>query len=178
MRLLLVIAIILLLGGCGYKPSAKYAREVLGEKISTNVIISAQDPENTVIIKDAVDSAIITIFHASLVERKYAQTHLELQLSEPTYTPLQYNGDGFVIAYRATIRLGIKRVTQDMQKNYTTTGTYDFAIDPNAVLTEQQRFDAIRFSALKAISAFVAVIAAEGSQLHRGEDDDSTDNNK
>lgn len=149
---------------CGYKPSSKYSRNVVGEKISTSVVISAQDPENTVLIKDAVDSAIIKIFHASLVDRKDAQTHLSLRISEPSYAPIQYDSNGYVISYRATIVLGIARKTKNVTKNYTSKGTYDFAVVPNAVLTDQERFDAIRYGSIKAISSFIAEVSAEGSR--------------
>jgi len=162
-KLFLVFTLFVALSGCGYRPSAKYARNVIGEKISTSVIISETDPENSVIIKDAVDKAIIEVFHASLVNKKYADTHLSLSISEPSYIPLQYNSDGFIISYRATIALHITRETKDIKKNYRTTGTYDFAVVPNAVLTDQERFDAIKYSSIKAISAFVARVSAEGS---------------
>jgi len=164
LKILLLILAVTLFSGCGYKPSAKYSREIVGEKISTSIVISAQDPENTVIIKDAVDSAIIEVFHSSLTSRKHSDTHLNLSILPPTYTPIQYNSDGYVIAYRATIRLGILRETSGVKKRYTTTGTYDFAIDANAVITDQQRFDAIRESSAKAISSFVAKVSAEGTR--------------
>jgi len=160
-----IVFLLLNFSGCGYKPSAKYAREVLGKKISTSIVISAQDPENTVIIKDAVDSAIIKIFHASLVDKKIADTHLAFSISEPSYTPLQYNSNGFIISYRATIQLIIQRYSKGVQKKYTTKGTYDFSVVPNAVLTDKERFDAIKFSATKAISAFVAKVSAEGLRI-------------
>jgi len=163
-RVLLLSLFIVLLSGCGYKPSAKYAREVLGNKISTSVVISAQDPENTVIIKDAVDLAIVEVFHASLTPRKFATTHLGLILSEPQYTVLQYNTNGYIISYRATISLKILRESDNIRKQYTTIGTYDFAVEPNAVLTDQERFNAIKFSSIKAISSFVAKVSAEGSK--------------
>ena len=153
------------LSGCGYKPSSQYSRKVVGNKISTNVVISAQDPENTVLIKDSVDSAIIETFRASLVDRRVADTHLSFSISKPTYAPIQYNADGFVIAYRATIILGIVRETKDVKRKYSAKGTYDFAIAPNAVITDQERFDAIKFSAEKAIASFVAQVSAEGSRL-------------
>lgn len=108
-KVLLLSFMAMQLISCGYKPSAKYSRQVVGEKISTSVVISAQDPENTVIIKDAVDSAIIEVFHASLTTKKNSQTHLSLSISEPSYTPIQYNGDGYVISYRSTIVLAIIR---------------------------------------------------------------------
>ena len=151
--------------GCGYKPSAKYARDVLGNKISTSVIISQSDPENSVIIKDATDKAIIEIFHASLVDKRYATTHLQIRMNNPSYSPVQYDNNGFIIAYRSTIVLNIIRESKNLKKTYTVTGTYDFSVIPNSVLTEQERFDAIKFSSIKAISAFVAQVAAEGSQI-------------
>ena len=163
-KLTFFLLIVLELTSCGYKPSAKYSREVVGEKISTSVVISAQDPENTVVIKDAVDSAIIEVFHASLVARKYAHTHLKFSITEPRYTPIQYNSDGYVISYRATINLGIIRTTKLKVKKYKAAGTYDFTVLPNAVLTDKERFDAIKFSSIKAIASFVAQISAEGSR--------------
>lgn len=77
---LFTLLCVLFLVSCGYKPASKYARVVVGEKISTDVIISSQDPENTVVIKDAVDAAVIEIFRSSLVARSYADTHLVICL--------------------------------------------------------------------------------------------------
>jgi len=161
---MLCMALLLFISGCGYKPSAKYSREVTGEKISTSVIISAQDPENTVIIKDAVDSAIVQIFHASLVPKRYAKTHLKFSISAPKYTPIEYDDNGFVIAYRTTIRLNIVRTTAQETKHYQAKGTYDFEVTPNAVITDKERFDAIKYSAEKAITSFIAQVSAEGSR--------------
>jgi len=165
---LLKISVLLILvfsfSACGYKPSAKYTRAVVGEKISTSITISAHDPENTVIIKDAVDSAIIEVFHASLTTKKLSQTHLHMQIGKPTYTPLQYDNDGFVVSYRANIVLKIKRYNNKEVKEYRTKGNYDFSIDANSVITDQQRFDAVRYSATKAIRSFVAKLSAEGAR--------------
>lgn len=151
------------LNSCGYKPSSKFSKNLTGEKISTSVKISLVDPENTVLIKDAVDAAIISVFHASLVERNYSDTHLDISMSEPSYTPIQYNSDGYVIAYRASVTLRIKRETKHETKNYSAYGTYDFTIEPNAIITDQQRFYAIKQSAAKAITSFMAKVSAEGS---------------
>ena len=159
-----LLALLLFVSGCGYKPSAKYSREVTGEKISTSVIISAQDPENTVIIKDAIDSAIVEIFHASLVKRAYADTHLSFSISAPRYAPIEYDDNGFVIGYRTYVTLHIVRETDASTKHYTARGTYDFTVAPNAVITDKERFDAIKYSAQKAIASFIAQVSAEGSR--------------
>ncbi len=164
-QFIILSIIISLLSACGYKPSSKYAREVLGKRISTNVVISAQDPENTVVIKDAVDSALVKIFHTSLTTSEYADTHLLISLNPPSYTPIQYNADGFVIAYRATITLDIMRESKSIKKHYNVQGTYDFSVTPNAVLTDKERFDAIKYGSAKAISSFIAQVSAEGSNI-------------
>jgi len=164
-----VLALILVLGlaSCGYKPSSKFSRDIMGEKISTSVRISAQDPENTVIIKDAVDEAIIEVFHASLVDRANSQTHLNLSISNPSYSPIVYDSDGFVIGYRMNVSLNIARYHDGVTKSYSVKGTHDFTVAPNAIVTDQQRFDAIRFSAAKAIRSFVAKVSAEGARAKK-----------
>jgi len=164
LKILLVTLVLLELSGCGYKPSSYYSKKVVGEKISTSVVISAQDPENTVLIKDAVDRAIIEVFRASLVSKKEAQTHLSFRISAPRYTPIQYNQDGFVVVYRATITLHITRERLGLKRLYKAEGSYDFSIAPNAVITDQDRFDAINYSANKAIVSFISRISAEGTQ--------------
>ena len=164
MKVVSFILIALLFTACGYKPSSKFARQVVGEKISTSVVISSVDPENTVIIKDAVDMAVIEVFHASLTTRDLSQTHLTLKLGNPSYRPIRYNADGFVVGYRTTISLNITRDTNGKSKNYRAKGTYDFSIAPNAIITDKERFDAIRFSSQKAIKSFIAQISAEGAR--------------
>ena len=165
LKLLILLFALISVNGCGYKPSSKYARKVVGEKVSTSVVISAEDPENTVIMKDAIDVAIIEVFHASLTDAQHADTHLVLKISEPIYTPIQYNADGYVIAYRATTNMEIRRTTKDSKKHYNTQGTYDFSVSPNAVITDQERFDAIKYSSAKAIASFIAKVSAEGTKV-------------
>ena len=162
-KFVIVISIMIVVSACGYKPSSKYARNVLGNKINTSVVISSENPENTVVIKDAVDTALVEIFHTSLTDRKHADTHLSISLNVPKYTPIQYNSDGFVVAYRATIVLQITRESNSIKKRYISKGTYDFSVLPNAVFTDQERFDAIKFGSAKAISSFIAQVSAEGS---------------
>ena len=164
MQKALLVGLILFFASCGYKPSAKYARNILGERVSTNVDISLEDPENSVLVKDAVDAALINTFHTSLTDRTQSDTHLVITLSNPSYTPIQYDQNGFVVAYRMRVVLGITRYHHGQKKSYTAKGYYDFAVEPNAVVTDQQRFEAIRNAAQKAIVSFVAQISSEGAR--------------
>lgn len=166
-KLLALVLIVQLITACGYQPSSKFSRDVLGQKISTSVTISAQDPENTVLIKDAVDSAIVESLQASLVSRNQSDTHLALSISAPSYYPIQYDANGFVITYRMSVALNIIRYTKGEAKKYLTKGTHDFSVVANAVITDKERFDAIKFSASKAINEFISKISAEGANINR-----------
>ena len=154
----------LLLTSCGYLPSSKEARKVIGEKVSTEVRISMTDPENTVVLKDALDEAVIKRFQTDLRHHKNSTTHLIINLKNVGFSALQYDSNGYIISYRTTINLLITKQTKNFTKNYTAKGNYDFRIDPNAIITDQQRFEAIQKSAAKALDSFVAQVAAEGSR--------------
>ncbi len=163
-QVIIIATVVVFFIACGYKPSSKFSRDILGEKISTSVKISAQDPENTVIIKDAIDKAIVEVFHASLTDRAHSDAHLILNIENPKYTPVQYNVNGYVIAYRMSLVLNITRYHNGISKEYRTRGTYDFSVAPNAVVTDQERFEAIKNSAQKAIQSFIAKVSAEGAR--------------
>lgn len=157
-------SLLTLVSGCGYRPSAHYTKDVVGETVSTQVVISMTDPENTVIIKDAMDEAVIMRFRTSLRDRAHAQTHLQIALQNVSFSPLQFDANGYIISYRTKIILQVMRKRGAYMKNYTAKGTYDFAIDPNAIISDQQRFEAIRQSSAKALDSFVAQVAAEGTR--------------
>ena len=171
MKVVSLVLIMLLFSACGYTPSAKFSRDVVGEKVSTSIIVSSVDPENTVIIKDAMDAAIIEVFHASLTSKSLAKTHLVVNLSDPVYAPVQYDAQGFVVGYRAYTTIFVTRSTGESNKKYTAKGTYDFDVTPNSVITDKQRFNAIKFSSVKAIRAFVSQVSAEGARENNKKED-------
>lgn len=160
----LLLFIFFAINGCGYKPSAKFARNTLGEKISTSVVVSSQDPQNTVSIKDAIDRAVIEVFQASLVDKSVSDTHLVIKMGSLSYSPIVYDQNGYVTAYRMSVTLNIIRHTNSVSKNYNTKGFHDFSVVPNAIVTDQDRFEAIDFAAQRAIKSFVAQISAEGAR--------------
>ena len=162
-KISLLSAIFISFSSCGYKSSAKFSRVVLGEKVSTTVIISSQDPENSVLLKDALDSAVLEVFHTSLTKRRYSQSHLAISILDIEYTPIQYDKNGYIIAYRAVTTIKIIRTKNQKKKTYITKGVYDFSIVANAVMSDKERFDAINLGALKAIKSFVAQVSAEGA---------------
>ena len=164
MKLLLSLAVLFLMAGCGYAPASHYAKNVVGESVSTEIVISMEDPQNTVIIKDAVDTAIITKFRTALVSKSSSQTHLKFSIASVGFSPLRYDTNGYVITYRTTVSMNVERVSKASQGSYAVSGVYDFDIEPNAIISDQARFEAIRLSSQKAIDVFIAQVAAQGSK--------------
>ena len=164
LKFLSLFLVVILISACGYRPSAKFSRDLLGQKISTDVHISSEDPENTVLIKDAVDSAIVEILQSSLTSKSKSDSHLSVSMAIPRYTPIQYDSNGYIIGYRMLVTLKIIKFQDGTSKTYTSKGSYDFSVTPNAVITDQERLDAIKLSAAKAIKSFIAKVSAEGAR--------------
>lgn len=165
-RVLLLTALgFVLLGfaGCGYRPTAHAVKPVVGESICTQIVISMQDPDNTVLLKDALDEAVVNRFRSSLTDEAHAQTCLVIELKQTDFIPVRYDTNGYIIAYRAIIRLQIDRRSGGKSKSYRTSGSYLFTIEPNAIISDLVRYDAIRNGAEKALDSFVARIASEGA---------------
>jgi hypothetical protein len=163
MRFGIVLVLALFISGCGYAPASYYAKNVMGESVSTEVVISMEDPQNTVIIKDAVDMAVITKFRTALVSKSVSKTHLKVAIESVNFTPLRYDTNGYVTAYRTTVAMHFDCSAGDKTKQYSSHGMYDFVIEPNAIISDQSRFEAIRQGAQKGIDSFIAQVAAEGA---------------
>lgn len=162
MKYWILIALILL-SGCGYQPASHFAQNGVGESVSTEVVVLMEDPQNTVIIKDAVDMAVITKFRSALVSKSASKTHLKIGVESVSFTPVRYNTDGYIITYRTSVVMKTDRITGEQIRTYRTKGLYDFAIEPNAIITDQARFEAIREGAQKGIDSFIAQVVAEGA---------------
>lgn len=158
-----LILLVFILLGCGYKPTAKYAKSALGEKVSVAVDIYSMDPINSVIIKDAVLQSLITRFRIVTTERKFSITHLDVKLKKVTETALEYDINGYVVARRMTVDLKIDRLTKGVKKSYNVSGLFDVSIEPNATVSDSDRFKAIKAASLKAIDALIVQLALEGS---------------
>ncbi len=157
-----VLPFVLIFSGCGYHPISRYAQQAVGERVSTEVIVSMEDPQNSVIIKDAIDRAVITKFRTALASKNDADTHLRIWVESVGFSPLRYDTNGYVITYRTHVSMRIDRTRENQTTRYATHGVYDFEIEPNAIISDQARFDAIAQGAQKGIDAFVAQVAAQG----------------
>jgi hypothetical protein len=157
------LLVAIFISGCGYKPSANYTKKALGERIHVEVEISRKDPKNSVLIKDAVNESVITRFGGKLSTKELADSELYAKIGSTTFTPILYDKDGYVVSYKATVSLSIKYTTKNGTKeSFSTTGEYDFPVEANSVISDTNRFEAIKFASLDALNEVVSKIALKG----------------
>ena len=158
-----LISLVLFLTACGYKPTSVYTKKVLGEQIYVKVETSLEDPENSVLIRDAVNEAVIYKFHAKIAKEKDATSKLLVKLEHVNFQPIEYDSNGYVIAYKTNVTLLTSyHDKREKRKSLKTYGDFDFNIASNSVISDTKRFNAIKEASQKAIDAFISRIAVEG----------------
>ncbi len=169
MKYIGALLIVVFITACGYKPTAHYSREVLGERIHVDVSISRKDPKNSVLIKDAVNESVITRLGGKLSPKETADSELFVDIGSISFSPILYNKEGYVTSYKTKVSLNIKYITRDgNSESFSTSGEYDFPIEEdkygktNSVISDNNRFDAIQKASLDALNEFISKIAIKG----------------
>jgi len=165
--LFIIFVITFILIGCGYRPSSYYTKKILGDKIYTEVYIDINDPENSVLIKDAINEAIVSKFRSKIVDRiDKANSMFYVKFKSKSFTPIAYDKNGYVVAYKTKVLLGITYTDKRGKKDsFDVSGTYDFSIEANSVISDSKRFEAIKFASYKAISEFISKLSVKGIHL-------------
>ena len=158
----------LLFISCGYKPTSIYTKKVLGNKIYADIEVSLKDPENSVLIRDAVNEAIINKFRAELVSKERATSKLFVKLNSVSFSPLEYDRNGYVVAYKTSVVLLTKYIDQSSkEKSVRSFGDYDFSIESNSIISDTKRFDAIKRASQKALDSLISQISVKGVNYDR-----------
>ena len=160
-KIILLFALFVFIG-CGYKPTVQYAKNIIGSKVYTEVKIKLQDPENSVIIRDNIKDLVVKKFGSSLVSENESNTKLYITIKDVSFANLQYDMNGYVIMKRANVILHTKYVTKDDKFGFIDTdGSYDFSVSSNS-LSDQERFNAINTTAVKALDTLISQLAVRG----------------
>ena len=159
------VPLLILFTGCGYKPTTAYTKKVFTGKIYTDVEVYLRHPENAVLVKDALNEAIVSRFGAKIVPKQEASTLLYVRFGNVSFRPIQYDDNGYVIYYRAHVSLTIDYRSPKTSGSERVSGFYDFPIEPKAIISDALRFQAIKNGAAKALDAFVSRIARKGVVL-------------
>jgi len=160
LRILKVSLLILLLSGCTYRPVAHYARSITGQSVYISTQTFKQDPENSVLIRDALSEALQIRMGVRPVKEKDAHSSLRLELDRLTFVPLQYDENGYVVFYRTNIFINVKASLEI--EPFQVIGHFDFPVEPNAIITDALRFEAIEKASLKAVDSLISKLAVRG----------------
>ena len=160
LKVLKLAFLIFLISGCGYRPVSHYTKSVTGQSVYISTQTFKQDPENSVLIRDALSEALQIRMGIRPVREKNAETSLRLELDKLTFVPLQYDENGYVVYYRANISMDV--VASASPKPFKIIGHFDFSVEPNAIITDTLRFEAIEKASLKAVDSLISKLAVRG----------------
>lgn len=167
MRKLCILLLGFFLVGCGYKPASQITQNVLGDRVYVEVAISIKDAQNSILVKDAIKEAMVSRLRRDIVPKNQAQTLVYVRLGAINFTPRIYDQDGYVIAYKAKASLHLKTVYSNGEEDFmVATGEYDFTIEPNSVISDTRRFEAIKNASYEALDEYIAALSIRGIYEH------------
>ena len=161
-QILWLLVVGTLLTACGYKPSSHYTKNIVGEKVYTEVEVSLSDPENAVLVKDALNRALYTRLKSKATRKRDADSSIYVAYDNIRFVPLQYNKNGFVVYYQAYITLGFTFVKGEKKEKRQIVGRFEFPIRPSAIISNDLRLKAIEQGSIKALDQFIAYLSAKG----------------
>lgn len=160
----IALGVLLFLTGCGYKPLSHYARESLGNRLYVDMEVSLRDPENSVLLKDALSRAVLTRLHGKLAPKESADSTIKITLHSVQFSSLADNKEGFTTFYRAHVVLGfLYEDARGERHTYHARGKHDFSIDDSSIISDSKRLEAIRNASVQAIDSFISYIAIKGA---------------
>ncbi len=159
---LFLSVILFLVSGCGYRPSAHFAKKVLGERVYTKVDVSLATPENSVLTKDALNKALRTRLKTIVTRKEDADSMLSVMYENVNFVPLQYDKNGYAIEYQVNMRLKFTFEKDGKVETRRTIGRYEFPILPTAIIAYDVQVKAIEESSVKALDQFFAYLSAKG----------------
>ncbi|MFP4332707.1 MAG: LPS assembly lipoprotein LptE [Campylobacterales bacterium] len=162
MRFLIPLLLLFFIG-CGYKPSSEFTRASLGGSVYVQVEINAEEATTIPYIKDSMIEAVIRRFHSRVKSEDMADTVMFMRLSSVSFTPVSYDSNGFVVAYRANVDISIRyKKKNGAYKIYNAQGIHDFTIQPDSVISDTSREKAIKIGTDRAIDSFISYLSAKG----------------
>jgi len=166
---LVASAILFLFNGCGYKPSSHYVKEVLGERVYATVRTVIEEPENSILLEDALKEALKVRLNVSFTDKRSADSEIELSLKELNFRPLQHDELGYAVLYRTEITLKAKHIYKKdgitRVAYYDLEGFYEFPVQSNASVSVTLKYNATKFAALKALDTLIPKLALKGSRF-------------
>ena len=158
---LFTVIALFLLSACGYKPSSHFIQNVFSDSVYVEVVIDRVEPENAPYVKDEMNRLVYTRFKGHIVPKEQAESQIRIEYRGSTFTPLTYE-DGYVVRYRANIRVKFDMVTKRGKASKTIVSIFESDIEKSSISSSALRTEAIRKGLEKALNEFLAYASAKG----------------
>jgi len=150
-----------ILSGCGYKPTSYYAKNEIRGKVYVDLKIDMNNSQNAVFVKDAMNEMILNRFNAYLTQNKEeAETYVFVKLANVSHSVLASDNEGYAKTYRANVTISVMYQKRDeVKKNISVSNYYDYNVETNSLVSDQQKQEAVKNAAIKALSDLFSKIA-------------------
>lgn len=146
---------------CGYKPSSHLIKNVFTDTVYVEIVVDRVEPENAPFIKDEINRLVYTRFKGRVTSKAEAKSQIRIAYAGSTYAPLAYE-DGYVIRYRANIRVRFDMVNKEGKTSKIITAIVESDIEASSLTSSTLRIEAIRLGLAKALDEFLAYVSAKG----------------
>ncbi len=153
--------VLLLLVGCGYKPSAQYIQHIMKGSVYVEVQVDPKEPENASYVKDALHQMILTRFKGSLAPKNQATNFIVASYEGTSFNPVSYS-NGYITRYRADIQMEFELRTPDRVFKRSIKSEVEENISASSRLSSALRIEAIRRGMAKALDQFLAYASTQG----------------
>jgi len=143
----------------------------VGDKIYVDVIISKEEPKNSVWIKDAVKEGMVARLNKNLSSKESADTSIIISVKDLNYEAIIYDEFGYITSYKAHLSLNYKTKFKDGSVvDIPATGEYDFSVArrqkdvrfADSILSDTQKYEAIKEASKEAFDEYIASLAVKG----------------
>jgi len=163
-KILLVFLLLIIsnFSGCGYKPTSHYAKHEISGLVFVELKVDINNATNSVLVKDAVNEMVVNQFGASLINKKNnADTLVLVSLRSVSYATLQDDKQGYAKLYRTKASVNISYKNKNINRSLSVTGSYDYSIDSNTILTDAKKQESVKIAVQKALSEIFSTIAIQ-----------------
>ncbi|MEJ2437120.1 MAG: hypothetical protein P8Y35_03790 [Sulfurovaceae bacterium] len=158
------IFFVIMLLGCGYKPSSHAIKRIFSDKIYVNVIVDSAEPENAPFIRDELSRLVISRISGEIALHPQKTNTITVSYRGTTFTPLGYDEYGYVVRYQTIVKANFTFVDKNGKKwSKMITSISDESISDNAVHASALRIESIKTGLVKTVDEFMAYLSAKGA---------------
>jgi len=154
---------LLIVTGCGYKPSSHYIDKLFDDTIYVEVNVDRVEPENAPYLKDELNQLVYKHFKKRVASKAEASSYIKVSYKDTRFIPLAYDENGYVSRYRVKVTVDFDMLTKKGRIKKRITSSVQKDIYYSSVLTSRLRIEAIKQGFDKAIDEFLAYVSAKSA---------------